>query len=150
MKIKLPPPLYGVITALIMWILDAYLPLLHWLPESFAVIAWLPLSLGLVAVAGALLQFVRSKTTPDPFRPERASTLVVSGVYNFSRNPMYFGLLMFLLAWAIYLGSLGGLICLPIFMWLLTNQQIKFEEAALTQRFGEQYEQYMQRVRRWI
>jgi len=149
MKKKLPPPLYGVLFALTMWAIDSLTPIFRWLPD-FGLLVLLPLTIGLIAISGALTQFIRSKTTPDPFRPERASTLVVSGLYQFSRNPMYFGLLMLLLCWGIYLGNVMALLGLPVFIWVLTNQQIKFEEAALIELFGEPYEQYMQRVRRWI
>ncbi|PCJ18146.1 MAG: isoprenylcysteine carboxyl methyltransferase [Gammaproteobacteria bacterium] len=149
MQKKIPPPLYGIIFALAMWALDSLIPSLQWLP-NVGLLILLPLAIGLAAISGALTQFIRSKTTPDPFRPDRASTLVVSGFYQFSRNPMYFGLLMFLLSWALYLGNILSLLCLPVFIRVLTNQQIKFEEEALIELFGEQYEQYMQRVRRWI
>ncbi len=149
MRFRLPPPVYGFIFGFLMWMFEAVSPLFYWLPLEWRWVAWVPASIGFLVVSIALGQFIREKTTPDPFHPERAKELVISGLYRYSRNPMYLGMLILLIAWAIYLGNFSSLLLVPIFMWILTTQQILFEEAALKEKFGESYEAYLKRVRRW-
>ncbi len=110
----------------------------------------------LIAVAGvalvvtSILEFRRASTTIDPFRPEEASSLVDSGVFSFSRNPMYMSLLLILIGWFIWLGSLYNLAVLALFVSYIAVFQIKPEEAAMKSLFGEEYDQYCSKVRRWI
>ena len=79
----------------------------------------------------SLWQFWRVKTTVDPIALEKASQLVVSGVYRFSRNPMYLSLALLLLAWGLWLGSLSAVIFLIVFLFSITQLQIKPEEKVL-------------------
>ncbi len=110
----------------------------------------------IVAAIGVMIEtvgiaaFVRQKTTVNPLRPERANSLVISGLYRHSRNPMYLGMAFLLCGWALYLGTLSVLVIVPAFIWVLTEVQIKHEEVALEALFGEDYRAYMQRVRRWL
>ena len=83
-------------------------------------------------------------------KPGSTSHLVTSGLYRYSRNPMYLGLLMMLIGWGLYLGSLSPLSMLPLFIRLLTKKQIEPEEIILMDKFGQEYKYYQQRVRRWI
>jgi protein-S-isoprenylcysteine O-methyltransferase Ste14 len=91
-----------------------------------------------------------SKTTPNPIKPENASTIVTKGMYRFSRNPMYLGLFFWLMAWAIYLSVLSPFLLLPAFVWVLTVQQIIPEEKILEEKFGDSYTNYKKQVGRWI
>ena len=102
-----------------------------------------------VALMG-VLQFKTSKTTVNPFKPEDSTVLVSDGVYAFSRNPMYLGLLCYLIALFFYflapLAVLG-----PLFFKLYIDRfQIYPEERRLMKIFGEQYEWYLGHVNRWI
>lgn len=113
--------------------------------------------LGLALIAGALMLdlsslflFIKRKTTPNPFSPENASKLVTSGMYRFTRNPMYVGLALLLTGWAIYLGSLSPFLLIPLFVVVLTVQQIIPEEKILEEKFGKEYLDYKQSVRRWL
>ena len=83
-------------------------------------------------------------------RLDKASALVVSGVYKVSRNPMYLGFLLVLFGWGIFLSNLLALLLLPGFVVYLKHFQIGPEEEALRLRFGVQYEMYQRNVRRWI
>lgn len=98
---------------------------------------------------GALMHFARERTTVNPIRLQQSRVLVTGGVYRISRNPMYLGLLCWLMALACYLGGilvwLGPLV---LFGWL-TRFQILPEERALRARFGVAYLNYCRRVRRW-
>lgn len=102
-----------------------------------------------VSLSGAMA-FRRMKTTVNPFRPERASSLVTSGVYRMTRNPMYVGLLLVLVGWAVLLANLWSALGPVVFVAYITRFQIKPEERALSSLFGEEYASYKSRVRRWL
>lgn len=150
MKLVIPPPLIGLLTGAGMWGLARMLPdltieasLLRWC--ALAVMA-----VGVLIEAVSVLAFLRARTTVTPLKPEKASTLVVSGLYHVSRNPMYLGMLILLIGWALWLANPATLILPPVFVSYLTLFQIKPEEAALSEKFGSEYEAYRGRVRRWI
>ncbi|MEL7311327.1 MAG: isoprenylcysteine carboxylmethyltransferase family protein [Pseudomonadota bacterium] len=114
-----------------------------------------PIAVGLV-IAGAgiaavgVLQFRRNRTTINPLQPDKASTLVTDGIYRVTRNPMYLGLLCFLLAWGIWLGSPLAILIALVFIPILNRSQILPEERALRQRFGEKFSAYVATTRRWL
>ena len=99
---------------------------------------------------GGIMAFLRAHTSLLPNHPERAATLVTTGIYRVSRNPMYAGLLLALMAEVIYLGTIPGLLVLPIFVEILQRWQIRPEEQALRAKFGEAYAAYVRRTRRWL
>jgi protein-S-isoprenylcysteine O-methyltransferase Ste14 len=110
-------------------------------------------SLFVVALAfdlAGLLAFRASRTTINPLAPERASTLVTGGVYRITRNPMYVGMSFILLAWGVYLSALLPFLGPIIYILYITRFQILPEERVLRQLFGERYNQYTARVRRWL
>jgi protein-S-isoprenylcysteine O-methyltransferase Ste14 len=113
---------------------------------TFAVIA---LAGGAIGLAGNLA-FKRAQTTPDPFRPQNASSLVTTGIYRFSRNPMYLGLLLVLLGWAAFLCSVFPLFGPVGFVAYIARFQIVPEERVLQAKFGAAYSEYLARVRRWV
>ena len=106
--------------------------------------------LGVLIVLIGGYQFKKNSTTVNPLVPEDSSKLVTSGLYNFSRNPMYIGFLLFLFAWALFLGSLFALLFLPIFVLVINVVQIVPEEKVLEEKFGDEYRKYISRVRRWV
>ena len=105
---------------------------------------------GIVLVVISMLAFRRASTTVDPFHPEETSHLVVDGVFRYSRNPMYVSLLLVLISWAIWLGSIYNVAVLALFVTYITFFQIKPEEEAMRFLFGESYEHYCAKIRRWI
>jgi len=102
-----------------------------------------------IALAG-VLQFRRARTTVNPLQPSAASALVIRGVYKWTRNPMYLGMALVLLGWAIYLSSLAAAAVLPVFVAYLNRFQIAPEERALQARFGDEFARYRNTVRRWF
>ena len=150
MPLLVPPPLQGLIIAALMWAVSRYGPDLAFaVPgQGLAAIAFAAVGLAIELIATGA--FIRAKTTVNPLRPSKADKLVVAGLYKFSRNPMYLGLLLLLIGWATYLASPLNLLLLAAFVWYITMFQIKPEEAALTEKFGEDYLAYKRRVRRWI
>jgi protein-S-isoprenylcysteine O-methyltransferase Ste14 len=75
---------------------------------------------------------------------------VTSGIYGFTRNPMYLGMLFVLIGWALYLGNALALLLLPVFIFYMNRFQIEPEERVLTTLFGPEFLEYASRVRRWI
>lgn len=106
------------------------------------------LGMGLVQAAG--VSFRRARTTVDPTRPDSTSSLVVSGVYRFSRNPIYLGMAIILLGWAAFLMNILSLALVAVFVGYITRFQIVPEERALSARFGAEYASYQAKVRRWL
>lgn len=154
LETRVPPPVWWLLAATTMWLLDRWLPI-EQLDDAVArpVLALLA---GVVAVAGlalageAILRFVRARTTVHPLHPEEAARLVVAGTYRYTRNPMYLGLLLLLAAWALWLGSLSVWLVLPLFVAVLTRLQIVPEERALAAKFGDDYHVYRRTVSRWF
>lgn len=114
---------------------------------------WLALAVLLLAVSVVLsagYAFKQAQTTFDPRTPEKTSSLVVTGIFHYSRNPMYLGFLLLLLSGAIYSGQLLNLLLLPLFVLLANHWYIEPEEAALANLFGQEYQNYLRQVNRWI
>lgn len=146
---RLPPPLVFLFIGVSMWLatfvlepLDVFGPLRWPLIGLFFVIA-------LVGPLG-IVELSRAKTTIDPVNIDNASTLVTSGAFGFTRNPMYLSMTCLLIAWAIYLLVLWTWVGPIIFVLFITRFQILPEERAMAAKFGPVYDSYRARVRRWI
>lgn len=149
LELKIPPPLVALVTGLLMWSAARLVPPLA-LPDVMRVAVAVVLAgagVGL-AVAG-VLTFRRAKTTVNPTTPAAASALVRTGVFRFTRNPMYLGLLLCLVAWAIYLSNVLALLIAPLFVLFMNRFQIAPEERALAALFGDSFAAYKRDVRRW-
>ncbi|MFT0212107.1 isoprenylcysteine carboxylmethyltransferase family protein [Pseudomonas sp. F1_0610] len=147
---RIPPPIVMLFSAIMMWVLSY--GMWHWrLPMRLRlIIVVILLMLSMTIGWLALAQFKRAQTTANPLNLERSSRLVMTGVYRFSRNPMYLALALILLAWAVLLSSPFTLIGWAFFIFYITQFQIKPEERMLEQLFPEQYEVYRNNVRRWL
>lgn len=150
LQTRIPPPIYALSAALLMWLLNTYIPLFHWVPAPWHRVGLLLIALAVLADLWSLWLFFRARTTPNPMKPQNSSQLVTAGLYRYTRNPMYVGMLVMLLGWAIYLGSISPLLVLPLFIWVINTQQILPEEALLTEKFGASYQAYLQSVPRWL
>ncbi len=147
---RIPPPIVGIVTALLMWLVARQWPG-ELLPETAT--RWVCgtlITLSLLLDGWAIVAFRRARTTVNPLAPEKASAIVEVGPYRVTRNPMYLGMALILLACVIWFGQPLNLLVLAMFIAYLTAFQIKPEEAALTERFGQEYESYRARVRRWL
>ncbi|NHF59359.1 isoprenylcysteine carboxylmethyltransferase family protein [Flavobacteriaceae bacterium TP-CH-4] len=150
MKLKIPPALVFLFFGVLMYLLAEFLPVgyFDFFGRKYLIIALLVLSV--VFGVGALFHFFGSKTTIDPMLPSKASNLVTTGLYRFSRNPMYLALLLVLLAWGIWLGNAFNTLVAAGFVGYMNRYQIIPEEEALTKLFGREYVQYCVKVRRWF
>ena len=150
MKLIIPPPVLGLACAGTMWMASR---LVHGASFVIAGQKTVAALLSIVGLAIELLSsglFFRAKTTVNPMRPQNTTQLVMRGPYRFSRNPMYLGLAVLLSGWGVWLGNFLALTLIGFFVWYITEFQIKPEEAALREKFGEDYDAYCVRVRRWI
>lgn len=145
---KIPPPLVTVLCILPVLFSANYS--LSSLRVDKVLASLLLLAASAIAVL-ALLEFRKLKTTVNPLEFDNVNQLVVSGIFNFSRNPMYLSLLIVILATAVASHAYGvGVIMAGIFWLYMTQFQIKPEEAFLKQHFGSEYIAYSQVVRRWL
>ena len=101
-------------------------------------------------LAGSLEAFRRTGTTVNPLDPAQASALVTDGPNAITRNPMYVGMAGLLVAQGLVRGGWRTALPVAAFVGVIDRFQIRPEEAALRDRFGEDFEAYRQRVRRWI
>ena len=150
LSLKVPPPVQAITFGVLMWVVARQVSAGQFQFELQLLVAILITIAGVALVVTSILEFRRASTTIDPFNPEEASSLVASGVFRFSRNPMYLSLLLVLIGWFIWLGSFYNLAVLALFVSYITAFQIKPEEAVMKSLFGEKYDQYRSRVRRWI
>ena len=94
--------------------------------------------------------FAQAKTSIDPLRPFKSTSLITNDIYKYSRNPMYFGYLLIILGSSVYLGNVLSIIIIPLFIFTINFSQIIREEEALKDLFGPSYDEYLSKVRRWI
>lgn len=147
---RIPPPVVGAVAGLVAW-LCAWLGPDTGLSARIGMIAGALVALGGIVVALLGVRgFRRAGTTLSPLKPDEASSLVETGIYRHTRNPMYLGLALLLLGWALVLASPLALVGPLLFVVWMTRFQIIPEERALSRLFGSQYEAYRRRVRRWI
>lgn len=150
LELKIPPPVVALLTGLLMWLLGKVLPLVPFRLPLQSLLSILVLIAGVVLIAVSVALFIKAKTTIEPTRPGRAAALVVTGFNRISRNPMYLGMLLVLLAWTLWLGNLPAFLGLPLFVLYMNRFQISLEERFLAEKFGQQYQEYLARVRRWL
>ena len=150
LKLKIPPVIQAGICILAMWLLSRYVPLISFEIIYQPAITAIIITIGsLIAVAG-IVSFKKAKTTVDPRTPGKASELVIVGIYNYTRNPMYLGLLAILISLALFFGAVSSFLAIPPFVWFMNRLQIEPEEEALEELFGESFREYKLKVRRWL
>ena len=148
MNNKIPPPIVALICGLGIYLSRSLFPTFN--HASIGIISAIFLSLGIMTLIVAVLFFIKQKTTLSPLQPEKASSLVVSGVFKHSRNPMYLGLSLILLSVAVQFNFVGGILIVFMFIAFITKFQIIPEEIAMEKLFGEEFSRYKKRTRRWI
>ena len=150
LELKIPPPLVALCIALAMWLTSRIVGPID-VPHLLRIGAALAfLSVGLGFDVAGLVSFMRARTTVNPLRPAATSALVVSGVYRFTRNPMYLGLLLVLVAWATFLANGVAYLLAPLFVLYIGRFQIVPEERMLADKFGADFAAYRARVHRWL
>ena len=145
---KIPPPIVAILIGVCIYFSR------DWLPQFDSDhLFYAGLGCELLAVVinlTAIFSFIRNKTTINPVKPHTATSLVTSGAFTFSRNPMYLGLLLFLLGFALQVNVAGGIPLSFLFALYINLFQIVPEERALAEKFGQEFREYAKNVRRWI
>ena len=148
LKTKIPPPIIAS-TCIVINYLSTYLTNPVKFP-NIEKIGILILLVGLITPMLAIFLFKKNKTTVNPINPEEATTLVTTGIFSITRNPMYLGLFFVISSTILFFGSWFGLIILMFFVLYINKFQIIPEEEAMEKLFGNKYNDYKKNVRRWI
>ncbi|USD64123.1 isoprenylcysteine carboxylmethyltransferase family protein [Vibrio sp. SCSIO 43136] len=145
LELKVPPVILFIVALLLIWwsasvppsFLSTLVSLVIWF-----VAAWLGFS--------GVREFRRHQTTVNPHRPEQAATVVRTGVFARTRNPMYLALVLGQVATSIYYVNFYGVVIIAGFVWYMNRYQIRAEERALEKLYGDEYRTYCESVRRWV
>ena len=147
-KTKFPPPLVALTFGFLINYTKNIFPKIEIKNEiifgSFMIIS------GLIIILSAIILFKKYQTTITPLNPSNATKLITDGIYKFSRNPMYLGLLLVLLGISIIINLTGGFFLIPLFILYLNLFQIIPEENAMVDLFKDEFLDYKKNVRRWI
>jgi protein-S-isoprenylcysteine O-methyltransferase Ste14 len=150
LELKIPPVIVLLVLAIMMWISAKNFPFLTLNFDFNVVIAAVVAVFGCGMVMVGSHSFHRVGTTVNPMKPEATTSLVMEGVYRFTRNPIYLGLAMILSSWGVYLSNLSSLIFVCLFIIYMNHFQIRPEERMLHKLFGARFERYKHQVRRWL
>lgn len=150
LELKVPPPIVGLAVAGLMWVLARAVPGAGFeLPAHRTIGVLFPVAGACIDLAG-LVSFRRARTTINPLKPQASSALVSSGIYRYTRNPMYLGMLAILIGWGIWLANAAAIASCALFVAWINRFQIGPEERVLSRLFGEAFADYTKRVRRWL
>lgn len=152
MKAIIPPPIVLLICGFLMWLTGRFTPSFDFEIPYRNILFWLIFLVGLLVLVSGLVNMIKRKTTTHPLRNSlmEATSLVSTGIFGYSRNPIYLGMAIMLVAWVIHLENWLAVLGVVIFVAFITQYQIKPEEEALEKVFGEEYVRYKAKVGRWI
>ena len=145
---KLLPPVWFLLSIIIMIVFHLFLPVQQLLLAPINYLGIVAIAIGIGIVLFCAYIFHQKKTTIKPF--QESSHLIRESIFNYSRNPIYLGMIITLIGVGILLGSLTPLFIIPLFSLLIQELFIKEEERMLEAKFGESYQEYKGKVRRWI
>ena len=147
-KLKIPPPILVIILITSIYFSSDKLNLIS-IPYKtlFSIVI---LSIGILVIINPVVKFIKSKTTVNPVEFKNVEKLVTSGIYKYSRNPMYLGMIMIIISTTVYYLNFYSLLTPFIFYFWINRFQIKREEVFLEEKFGQEYLSYKTKTRRWI
>ena len=150
LELKVPPAAAFLVCTAAMWLLARAFPESEFALRYAGFLALAIAGSGLAVALAGIAEFRRLSTTVNPLKPGEASSIVTGGIYRYTRNPMYVGLSCCVLAWGLYLRNFAALPWVVIFVAYMAQFQIRPEERALQEKFGDDYTSYESRVRRWF
>ena len=142
------PPIVALMFIIIAYFLGRFVPLHFVVPAILRYLGLFLCFIGFLLGVGALIEFRRARTTVDPHGSVKH--VVTSGIYRFTRNPIYLGFLLFVIGLPLNSGLYWGIIVAPLYILLMNRLVIQHEEAYLTRKFGKAYTEYTVQVRRWL
>ena len=150
MKPRIPPPVLMLAAAILMWILNRWLPLVRWIAPPWNQFGSAVAAIGLLIGVAAVVRMHQAHTTTSPMDPGKASRLVTDGVFRISRNPIYLSATLLMIGLALALGNLWFVVLAFVAGFTTGKVAIRSEEKRLALRFGKKYHDYAKRVRRWL
>lgn len=147
---KIPPPVYMLFFGMVMYGADQFIPIVEFHSIVLSAVGISLITLAILFDLWSIGLFLFHKTTVNPLTPHNTVHFVTRGLYRYTRNPMYVGLLVMLIGWSLCLGSLSPFLFLFFFVRVITWSQIMPEEKILIEKFGEKYEEYMKKTPRWL
>ena len=142
------PPLVALLFIIVAYFLGRFAPIPVVIPTFLRYIGLALTVVGFLLGISSLIEFRKAQTTLDPHGS--TNQLVTSGIYRFSRNPIYLGFLLSVIGLPLYLHSYWGILMAPVLIFLMNQLVIQHEEAYLGKKFGDRYTNYTSRVRRWL
>jgi protein-S-isoprenylcysteine O-methyltransferase Ste14 len=149
LELKIHPPIVLLFCLGLTYGLSHYLPLLA-LPLILSDLYWYIAAIGVLVALAGIWEFRKAKTTINPTKPDKTRYLVSGGIYRVTRNPMYLGMQLIIIAAIFKFGSYYSFIALAFFILYITQFQIKPEERIIESIFGDEYLHYKKKVRRWL
>ena len=146
--IKIPPPLIVLVLIVSIYFSSKKIDPIN-IPLQLEISIFI-LSAGILIFINPVLQFIKSKTTVNPIQFEEVNKLITSGIFKYSRNPMYLGMLMIVLSASIFYLNIYSILTPLLFILWINKFQIKREEEFLIEKFGDEYLSYKKKTRRWI
>lgn len=150
LELKIPPDVVALVVAALMWLISKVTPSLTRPVAARGLLALILFVAGMALIVAARVAFARANTTFSPMVPERSRELVTTGIYRLTRNPMYLGTLLALLALAALLSNAAAGVVAMGYVAYISRYQIQPEERVLHQQFGSRYDSYRRTVRRWL
>ena len=146
--LKIPPPLLVLILVVSNYFSSKKIGLI--LISNQKLISFIIFLIGVIILINPIVKFINSKTTIDPIKFKKVNKLITSGIYKYSRNPMYLGLLMIVISTSILYLNIFSIATPMLFYFWINRFQIKREEVFLTEKFGKEFLLYKAKTRRWI
>ncbi len=146
--IKIPPPILVIILTSLVYFSSTKLELIY-LPYR-QIVSVIILIIGLIIIVSPVVDFIKSKTTVNPVKFKNVNRLVTTGIYRYSRNPMYLGMILIIISTTVYYLNFVSVFSPLIFYIWINKFQISREEIFLEDKFGNEYLKYKSETRRWI
>ena len=146
--IKIPPPILVIILTSLVYFSSTKLELIY-LPYR-QIVSVIILIIGLIVIVSPVVDFIKSKTTVNPVKFKNVNRLVTTGIYRYSRNPMYLGMILIIISTTVYYLNFVSVFSPLIFYIWINKFQISREEIFLEGKFGNEYLKYKSKTRRWI
>ena len=146
--IKIPPPILVLILIISNYFSQNRLEIIY-LPYKYST-SVLILLVGSLILINPVFKFIKSKTTINPVKFAKVNKLVTTGIFKYSRNPMYLGMILIIISTTIFYLNYYSVTTPFIFFFWINRFQIKREEIFLKEKFGKEYLFYKSKTRRWI
>ncbi len=137
MRLKLPPAIVFLVFGAMMYVLARTLPVGDFDFFGREVVSKVVMGIAILIAVIAIFQFRTKKTTVNPQKPENASSLVTSGIYDVSRNPMYLAMLLLLVALGLQFQNAFNALLVGGYVFYMNKFQIIPEEEVLAEKFGQ-------------